>query len=105
MRADFGRNALEASGRIERRAGAFVHAAAVPNVAAFAFLLVAFHKGAYLVAGGLVKAGKHIPLQVWRALPGGDEPRTREDVPVRRDADVAVVHVAGVLPEPFPKKQ
>ena len=68
MRADFGRNALEAAGRIERRAGAFVHAAAVPNVAAFAFLLVAFHKGVYLVAGGLVKAGKHVPLQVWRAL-------------------------------------
>lgn len=40
--ADFCRDAVDVSGGVERGAGAFVHAATVPDVAAFAFLLVAF---------------------------------------------------------------
>ena len=74
MRADFCRYAFEAPGGVERRARAFVHAAAVTDVAAFAFLLVAFEECAKFIARLLVKAGKNVPLQVGSILFAGNEP-------------------------------
>jgi len=101
VRADLGRYAFEPPGGVERRAGAFVHAAAVPDVAAFAFGLVAGEKLAHLVTGDFVKAGKNVPLQVRRVRLAGNESRAGENVPVGRHPDVAVVYVAGILPEPL----
>ena len=102
VRADFGRYAFEVPGGIERRARAFVHAAAVANVAAFAFQLVAFEKCAKSIARLLVKSGKYVALQVWCILLAGDKSRAGENIPVGRHPDVAVVDVAGILPESFP---
>ena len=82
-----------------------MHAAAVTDVATFAFCLVTGEKFANLVTGNLVKAGKNVPLQVGRVLLVGYEPRAGENVPVGRHPDVPVVHVAGILPEPFARKQ
>ena len=105
MRADFCRNAVDVSGGVERGAGAFVHAATVPDVAAFAFLLVAFQEGVQFGAGDLVESGKDVALLVGRVFFGGDEAGAGEYVPVGRDAEVAAINMAGVVPVSFPGKQ
>ena len=64
MRADFGRNAFNASRGVERSAGAFVSATAVANLAAFAFLFVVVQKIADFFAGFFVEAGEDIPLHI-----------------------------------------
>ena len=104
MRADFWRNAVDAPGGVERGARAFVHAAAVPDVAAFAFLLVAFQESVQFGTGGLVEPCKDVALFVGCVFPRGDKARAGIYVPVGRDAEVAAVDMAGVVPVSFPGK-
>lgn len=105
VRADFWRNAINVSGSIERGAGTFVHAAAAPDVAVFTFLLVAFQEGAQFGAGNFVESGKDVALLVGCVFPRGDEARAGVYVPVGRDAEVAAINMAGVVPVSFSGKQ
>ena len=81
-----------------------MHAAAAPDVAAFAFLFVAFQEGVQFGAGDLVESGKDVALLVGRVFFGGDEAGAGEYVPVGRDAEVAAINMAGVVPVSFPGK-
>lgn len=82
-----------------------MHAAAVADVAAFAFLLVAFQEGVQFGAGNFVEPGKDVALFVGSVFPGGDKAGAGVYVPVGRDAEVAAVNMAGVVPVSFAGKQ
>ena len=64
MRADFRRNAFDASCRVKTGAGAFMCAATIADVAAFAFLLVVIEKLANFFAGFFIEAYENVPLHI-----------------------------------------
>ena len=82
-----------------------MHAAAAPDVAVFTFLLVAFQEGAQFGAGNFVEPSKDVALLVGRVFPGSDKAGAGVYVPVGRDAEVAAINMAGVVPVSFPRKQ
>ena len=62
MRADFRRYTLDGTRAVERSAGAFVRAAAVAYVAAFAFLFVVVQELSNLFAGFFVESRENVAL-------------------------------------------
>ena len=62
MRADFRRYALNRTGAVKARAGAFMGATAVAYVATFAFFFVVVQELSNLFAGAFVESGKDVTL-------------------------------------------
>ena len=71
-------------------------AATVADVAPLAFFFVVVQKFTNLVACRFIKAGKDVPLHIVGVWVRSNKPCAREHIPVCRNTDCSIVHMARI---------